>query len=375
MKLPNLDFKLPSFSLSQLKSLSSLQLFSGVRFLDVRLFTKHMSIMAKSSITITEAIDILASQSESKAFKKVLYDIGLDIKNGESLSEAMGKYPKIFNAFYTNIIEIGETSGTLDQSFSYLSTQLAKDYAFRKKVQSALMYPTIVLIAASAVSIGVSLFVLPKLVDLFNGFDTKLPLSTQLLIGFSTIMQKFGILVVLGFVGLLILGKFLLSQSKVKPYVDKTLFYMPVFGKLLQDAEITGFCRNLGIMLKSGIPIMAALDIQVKITTNTVFKKYMQDLLDATLKGSSFSGELERGKYKQIPLIVTKMISVGEQTGRLDETLVYLGDFFEDEVDDIMRNISTLLEPIMLLFIGSIVAFVALAIISPIYQLTGSAGQ
>lgn len=349
--------------------------FASIKFVDKLLFTKHLAMMAKSSITVVEALDILAAQTESALLKKVLTDMGKDIKNGKSLAESMSKHPKIFDTFYTSIIEVGETSGTLDESLSYLAAQLAKEYAFRKKVQGALMYPTIVLTAAGLVGIGVSLFVLPKLVDLFNGFDTKLPVSTQLLISFSNIMQHFGIFVVAGLAGLVFLIRFVLSLRAVKPYIDNVLLLIPVFGKIVQNAELASFCRNLGVMLKSGIPITNALAIEVKIITNRVFQEYVLLMLAATDKGRSLSDELQQGKYKRIPLIVTKMIEVGEKTGNLEETLLYLADFFEDEVDDATRNISTLLEPVMLLVIGGLVAFVALAIISPIYSLTGSVGK
>ena len=355
-----------------MKLTAQLELFSTVRFIDKLLFTKHLSMMTASSITVLEAVDILAAQTESQLLKKILLGIKQDVRNGKSLSEAMSKYPKVFDTFYTSIIEVGETSGTLDKSLAYLSTQLAKDYAFRKKVQGAMMYPAIVLSAAGIVGVGISLFVLPKLVDLFKGFDVNLPLSTKLLLSFAGIMQHFGFLLLILLVGLILLVRILLMRKEVKPYLDRGLLYMPIFGKILRNAELTSFCRNFGILLQGGVPLTSALVIMVKITTNSVFQYYVVHLLAASEKGKSLSEELSDKYYSNIPLLVTKMIAVGEKTGNLDDTLLYLADFFEDEVDDATRNISTLLEPIMLLLIGGIVAFVALAIISPIYQLTGS---
>ncbi len=355
-----------------MKSSAQLHLFPRVSFIDKLLFTKHLSMMAATSITILEALQILVAQSESKVLKKIMQDMVSDIKNGKSLNAALAKHPKVFDSFYTSIIEVGETSGTLDKSLVYLSNQLAKEYAFRKKVKGAMMYPAIVLTAAGLVGIGISVFVLPQLVELFKGFDVKLPLSTQILLSFASIMQNFGVLVLAGFIGLLVFLRFLITQNQVKPYIDRMLLNIPVFGKIIQNAELASFCRNLGIMLESGLPITAGLTIEVKITSNTVFKVYMLRMLTAVEKGKSLSEELEQGHYGKIPLIVTKMIAVGEKTGRLDETLIYLSNFFEDEVDDATANISTLLEPIMLFIIGGIVAFVALAIISPIYELTGT---
>lgn len=355
-----------------MKFSAQIQLFSRVTFIDKLLFTKHLSIMLKSGITIVEALDILATQAKATAFKKVLETIVSDIKNGKSLAEALSRHPKVFNSFYTNLIKIGETSGTLDQTLVYLSQQLAKEYTFRKKIQGALLYPTIVFVAAAIVGIGISLFVLPQLIELFEGFDAKLPLTTQILLFIAAIMRDYGIVVIIGLIFLLLGLRVLITFPAVKPTWHKLLLSLPIFGKILQDGELTNFCRNLGIMLKSGLTITAALDVQATITTNLVFKKYFINILAAIDKGKSLSTEIESGQYPKIPLIVTKMIAVGEKTGKLEETLIYLGDFFEDEVDDATRNISTIIEPVMLLIIGGIVAFVALAIISPIYELTSS---
>lgn len=355
-----------------MKPTAQTQLFSRVTFLDKLLFTKHLSIMIKSGITIVEAFDILTSQTKSPVFKKILEEIRTDIQNGKSLADSLSRHPKVFNTFYTSIVSIGETSGTLDQSLLYLSQQLSKDYAFRKKIQGALMYPAIVFVLATVVGMGVALFVLPKLLDLFKEFGTTLPLSTQILLFFARAMQNYGILIVGGFIGIVLLGKYMITLKEVKPYWDSFMLSVPIFGKIIQNAELTSFCRNLGVMLKSGLTVTKALDIEEKITTNTVFKNYVSKMLDAIDKGKAFSTELESGSYAKIPLVATKMIAVGEKTGKLEETFLYLGDFFEDEVDDATRNISTLLEPVMLLVIGSIVAFVALSIISPIYELSSS---
>lgn len=357
-----------------MKLTAQIPTFNNVRFIDKLLFTKHLSIMAKSDITIMEAIDILASQTESHTFQKVLYKLVEDVKNGKSLSGAMEKQPKVFDAFYTNIIAVGESSGTLDKSLIYLSTQLSKEYAFHKVIQGAMLYPIIVLIAVGSVGIGVSIFVLPKLLDLFNGFGEQLPFITTLLISFAGIMQNYWILVLIGVIALVFGLRYLFTWSKSKPYIDKFILDIPFFGRIVKNAEISMLCRNLGTLLKSGMPINSALAIEMRMSRNYVFQYYIINLLAATEKGKSLSGELENRHFKHFPPLVTKMIAVGEKTGFLDDTLLDLGDFYEGEVNDQVRNISTLLEPVMLLVIGGIVAFVALAIITPIYQLTGSIG-
>lgn len=355
-----------------MKITAQIQLFSHVSFLDKLLFTKHLSIMIKSGITIVEAFDIIASQTTSQAFKKILDSIATDITNGKSLSDALSKHPTVFDKFYTSIVSIGETSGTLDESLLYLSQQLGKDYAFRKKIQGALIYPTIIFVVASVVGAGVALFVLPKLLDLFKDFDVQLPFTTQVLIFIAEAMSQYGILIITAFILMCVGFRYAITLDAVKPYWHRFILSVPIFGKIIRNAELTALCRSLGIMLKSGLTVTSALEVEEKITTNVVFKRYVGNILSAIDKGKAFSTELESGAYPLVPLVATKMIAVGERTGKLEETFLYLGDFFEDEVDDATRNISTVIEPIMLLIIGSIVAFMALAIISPIYELTSS---
>lgn len=352
-----------------------LPFFSGVRFIDKLLFTKHLRMMTKSDTTIMESLEILATLTESRTFRKIIQEMSADIKNGKSLSDSMAKHPKVFDQFYTNIIAVGESSGTLDQSFAYLSKQLAKEYSFRKIVQGAMIYPVIVLIAVGGVGMGVSIFVLPKLLDLFSGFGVNLPWTTKLLISFAQLMQNDGFLVINGIIAFVVVLRILPKFRLTKRYIDRFFFELPYFGKLVENTQATIFCRNLGTLLKSGIPINSALVITLKISSNYVIQEYIIYLLGATEKGKSLSEEFGSHNFKHFPKIMTKMIAIGEKTGNLSDTLLYLSDFFEEEVNDAVRNISTLLEPIMLLIIGGLVAFIALAIISPLYQLTGSVGS
>ncbi|HSX10081.1 MAG TPA: type II secretion system F family protein, partial [Candidatus Saccharimonadales bacterium] len=178
-----------------MKISAQFQLFPHINFVDKLLFTKHLSILIESGITIVESLDILAEQTESPIFKQVITSLSSDIKNGQTFSSALSRHPKVFDTLYVNLIEVGEKSGTLDTNLTYLATQMAKDYAFRKKIKGALMYPSIVFIAAIIIGFSISIFALPKLVDLFQGFGTTLPLTTQILLSFAYLMKNFGILI------------------------------------------------------------------------------------------------------------------------------------------------------------------------------------
>jgi len=350
----------------------STQILSRVTFLDKLLFAKHLAVMLKSGINIAEAIESIAISTKSNKFNKVLTQVSADIANGQSLAKALKKHPKVFSNFFVSLIEVGEGSGTLDQSLSYLAEHLAKEYALSKKIQGALLYPTIVLVAVTLVGIGMSLFVLPQLTNLFNSLDVDLPITTVILLYFSNLMKNHGIFIISSLIGIIILLRILILQPFFRQKWDRFILSLPLFGELIVNQQVSSICRNLGIMLKSGLPITRSLAIQHESTENYVFKNYLIQLQKSVNKGKEMGKELDEGSYSKFPEVAIKIIAVGEKTGKLDEVFLYLGDFFEEEVDNTAKNLSVILEPIVLLIIGLFVGFVALAIISPIYELTGS---
>lgn len=346
------------------------KIFLRISLLDILLFTKHLSVMLKSGIPLNESIASLRDQTKNSRFKKILTDILDEVENGQKLEKALSKHKDIFSPLYISLIGIGEKSGNLEDNLEYLALNLKKSYEFNKKIQGALLYPKLILAATFIMGMFISLFVLPKLVDLFKSLDVKLPLSTKILLFVANVMKKFGILILLGLIGLGSLISFFLRTDFMKPKWHKFLLLLPIIGSLNQNIELTAICRNLGIMLKSGLTITTALEVQLKATSNLVYQSYLTNLLKEVEKGKKLSDEMATAKYPYIPTIMSKMIGVGEGTGKLEDVFIYLGDFFEEEVDDYTKNLSNTLEPILLLVIGVMVAFVSLAIISPIYQLT-----
>lgn len=328
--------------------------------------------MLKSGITISEAIETIAAQTKSAKFNSILNQVAKELANGQSLAKALRSHANVFDLFYVSLIEVGEQSGTLEESLNYLSIQLAKEYSLRKKIQGALLYPTIVLIAITLVGAGMSLFVLPKLIDLFASLNVNLPIATKILLYFANLMKNHGVLIILGFIALVFLFRVFIKLPLIKPKWDRLILSFPIFGELVQNAQLASICRNLGIMLKTGLPITKSLAIQHAAVENSVFKEYLNKIQKSIDKGKDIGNELSAGNYSKFSPIAIKMIGVGEKTGKLDEAFIYLGDFFEEEVDNSAKNLSVVLEPIVLLVIGLLVGFVALAIISPIYELTGS---
>lgn len=349
-----------------------MNIFDRVSFLDKLLFTKHLSVMVKSGIPLSEAIISLHEQALNTAFKKVLGGVSAEVANGQSLEKALSKYPKVFDPLYTSLVSIGEESGTLETNLEYLAKLLGKNYEFKQKVKSALLYPTFVVVVALTIGFGIAIFVLPQLVSLFESLDAKLPLTTQILLFVSKVMRNFGIFIVFGFLGVIAAFSFAVKTKQIKPYWHKFLLRVPVIGTFICYVETASMCRNLGLMLRSGFPITRALETLEVATENLVFKSYIKSIKEAVEKGRTIESELSTKKYPFMPSIVAKMVDVGEKTGKLDETLTYLADFFEEEVDSMAKNFPTILEPILLVVIAGMVAFLALAIITPIYEFTAS---
>ncbi|MDD5083951.1 MAG: type II secretion system F family protein [Candidatus Moranbacteria bacterium] len=347
-------------------------LFSRASFLDILLFTKHLSVMVKSGITVAESVKSLKHQAKTGAFKRILDQVSADIENGDPLAKALAKYPQAFSHFYINLIAIGEESGVLQENLDFLSKQLSKEYALRKKVQGVLLYPAIVLTAAFVISALVSIFVLPKLVNLFESFDVVLPLSTRILLSIAHVMQSHGVIIFVTILAASIFFRVLAFVPQIRKWYHWLFLSMPIIGPFLRNVYISSSCRDLGMMLQAGLSITRALRVEYDTINNLVFKEYVKSLQLSIARGGTLSGELLTGNFSKIPPLVSKMIEVGEGTGKLEESLLYLGDFFEEEIDNTSKNFSTVLEPILLLCIGLVVAFVALAIISPIYSLTGS---
>lgn len=342
-----------------------------ITLIDKVLFTKHLSVMLKSGIPLDEAVISIRDQTKNTNFKEVLDDIVKELQNGQSLEKALSRHPKVFDKIYLSLVAVGEKSGSLEENLEYLATQLRKSYEFNKRVSGAMLYPKLVLVSSLIMGGSMALFVLPQLFDLFTSLDVALPLSTKILLFVANLMKNYGFFIVGGIIILGVCFSLFIRTKVFKPKWHQVILSFPKFGELNQNVELTNICRNLGIMLKSGLTIITALETQRDATENLVYKDYLEKLRVAIDKGKKLSEEMISQKFKYVPSIVPKMISVGEGTGKLDEVFIYLGDFFEEEVDDATKNLSSTLEPILLLVIGAVVAFMALAIISPIYQLTG----
>lgn len=340
---------------------------------DKALFTKHMAVMLKAGLTINDALDVAVEESAGR-FTNILIDVKEKVLAGSTLADALSKYEKVFSNLYINIIRVGEKSGTLVQSLEQLAIQLEKENELRGKISQAMLYPIIVLVAVVLIGGGISIFVLPKLTSLFQVFQGELPLATQILLYIVNILTKYGIYIFPGIVVLILFLAWLARTRLVKPIWHALLLKMPIVSPIIKNLSLAQFNRNFGTLLKSGLPITESLNIVANSMQNEVYKRKIKYIAQEIQSGKNISAVISK-MDKIFSKVTSKMISVGEKSGTLDTVLIFLARFYESEVDKASKNLSTTLEPILLVIIGLIVGFVVIAIITPIYQLTSTIGE
>ncbi|OGF20529.1 hypothetical protein A2316_02415 [Candidatus Falkowbacteria bacterium RIFOXYB2_FULL_38_15] len=345
--------------------------FLSVKIRDKILLAKHLSVMLEAGIPLREALETLHEQTDSKSLKYILGIAVKDLSGGQVLAFSLNKFQKIFDPFFVNLVKVGETSGTLQSTLKYLAAQLEKTQDLQGKVRNALLYPAIVFCGALGVGIYLGFFMLPQLLPLFSSMDLKLPFTTRMLLaganGFSTywpFILAFLIVISVVFV-------FLFRIEKIKIIVHGFFIRLPILGRLFREIQVMQFSRVFGILLLSGIKIVPALKITADSLTNLVYKREINRIADLIERGEAVGGQLCKLK-----LLFTKtsanMVVIGERTGRLSESLTALADFSDREIDTMTRNLSTMIEPFVLMLVGIMVGFVALSVITPIYQLTQS---
>jgi len=333
------------------------------------LFAKNLSVMLKSGLTISEALAISRDSAKGR-FKKIIDGVRKSVEAGHSLSDAFSFYPQVFSGLFINITSSGEASGDLDESMENISAQLKKEEELVSKIKGALVYPVIILIASILLGIAMVFFVLPKITPLFEGLNMELPASTRFLIWFSNFVQAHFWFLLIGLVLGIIFLFWLLRQKFVKPATHWLILKMPAVSRVSRGTNLSRFCRSLGTLLKSGLNIDEAFDITSGTLNNFYYKRAVSQASKGVSRGSKISENL--GYHKNLfPNIVIKMIKVGEESGRLEETLEYLADYYEADVDNSTKTLSTVIEPVLLLMIGLVVGFLAISIITPIYNITG----
>ncbi len=343
-------------------------------------FTRQFSTLQDAGLPILRSLQILEQQQKPGVLKNVLQEVQEDVSGGSTLSDAMQRHPKAFDKLYTKMIAAGEVAGVLDMILQRLSEFLEKAAKLKRKIISAMIYPSVVIGVAFVIVAGIMIFIVPKFTKIFEDFDTELPGLTVMLMTVSKFMGGFllpdnegipGVLLIfiLPFV-LMGLYKVTRKSNGGRMFVDSLMLKAPVFGKLINKSSIARMTRTLGTLVRAGVPILDAINITRDTTGSAVFQKALQDVHDSVRQGDSFAEPLRRSKV--VDSIVVNMIDVGEETGDLDKMLLKIADNYDDEVDTIVASLVSLLEPMMVVSLGTIVGFIVVALFLPLVTLIQS---
>lgn len=349
----------------------NISLFEGLSIAEKIMLTKHLSTIVKAGLTLREGIETILNDAKKKTFKKILTEAKLNLEKGQPLSVTFKKYPKIFSGIFIALIETGEASGTLEKSLDYLGEQLKKEYSLKQKIKSAMIYPLILLLASFAVITILMVLVVPRLTKAFMQNNLELPWSTKLIINASSFITGNLLYLVILFALAIISFLVLRKNSGVQNVVSEVIIKIPVVSDLYEKIILARFTRTLGTLLSSGINILKAIDISSEVLGHNRYQKAIKDIKTQVTQGVSIGNALKRNK-NIFPYLVISMVNVGEKTGKLDSILKELAVFYEEEIDNSLKNLVSLLEPALLLFMGVIVATIAFSVIMPIYQMVGS---
>lgn len=333
-------------------------------------FARHLSLVIKAGLPIFEGLRIIESQTESKVLKKVLESLMADVNNGKFLADGLAKYQFLFGDFFVNIVRVGESSGTLSKNLLYLAEELNRSKMLESKVRSAMVYPLVILCMTIGVAGFLTFYVFPKLVPVFASMNVQLPITTIILLATLHFLQSYGIELLVALVVLFVVIKIVTSRVRaIKYIIDRTILVIPVVSDLSVGVNMVNFTRVLGLLLKSGVKIVEALDITAATFNNLVYRKVIIEAGEKVKTGAQIGSYLAKRK-KMFPPIVSGMVLIGESTGNLEENLEYLAGYYDEEVDNKLHSLTSLIEPLMLLMMGLLVGFVALSIITPIYSIS-----
>jgi type IV pilus assembly protein PilC len=313
------------------------------------------------------ALSILEEQQPNKAFAQILTEVRLEVESGSALSVSMAKHPDIFPPLMVNMIKAGEVGGFLDKVLTQIADNYEAEVALRGKVKSAMTYPVVVLIMAILMTIGMLLFIVPTFAGLFTSLGGSLPAPTQILVSLSDFLKVAIVpIVILTIVGFVVWGR-VKHTERVREFVDPLKLKVPIFGQLFRKIALARFCRNLGTMLSSGVPILQSLDIVADTSGNVVVAHAVRDVQESVRNGESLTEPL--AKHDIFPPMVTQMLAVGEDTGALDNMLHKISDFYDQEVESTTEQLTALIEPLMIAVLGGIVGSMIVALYMPIFKI------
>jgi type IV pilus assembly protein PilC len=338
----------------------------------VAIFTRQLATMIDAGLPLVQSLEVLSSQQEDKVFKKIIREIKEDVEGGSTFAGALKKHPTAFNELYTNLVVAGEEGGILDTILTRLAVYIEKAEALKKKVKSALIYPATIVSVAVAVVMILMLFVIPVFETMFSSAGQSLPLPTLIVLAISKMIKKYIIIFIPAIILLFFLFKRYYQTQNGKAVVDRILLKLPVFGPLFRKIAVARFSRTLGTLVSSGVPILDGLSIVSRTSGNRAIEIAIMNARASIREGETIAEPLNRSAL--FPPMVIQMISVGESTGALDSMLSKIAEFYEEEVDVAVANLTSLLEPMLMIFLGVVIGGVVIAMYLPIFNMASAVG-
>ncbi len=333
------------------------------------LFSKRLAMILRSGMPVRDALVMINAQGNSRSAAYVFSRLIADVSRGMTLSASMASFASVFGIFSINMMKVGEASGTLHSNLAYLSEELKKKDALKKKVIGALMYPAVIVCATVGISAVLTVYIFPKIIPIFQGFKHRLPLSTRLLIGLSSFLIKDGLLLIAFLLAAGIGIFFLMRTLRAKRVIDRAILYLPLFGMLSRSYNLANITRTTSLLIKGDVRIVQALSIVAESTANTAYRECLVGIVENVAHGQRLSAQMQEHPVL-FPSLATQMVAAGEETADLAGALMYISDMYEDDISDLTKNLTTLLEPVLMVVMGIIVGFIAISIITPIYGIT-----
>ena len=339
---------------------------------DLVVFTRQFATMIDAGLPLIQCLDILSNQQENATFKLILLSVKEDVESGSTFADALGKHPKAFDELFVNLVAAGEVGGILDTILNRLATYIEKAMKLKKQVKSAMTYPTTIVGIATVVVGVIMVFVIPAFEKMFADFGSALPMPTQVVIAISNFIQGYILVIIGGFMLSVFIFKKIYASKRGREVIDALALKAPIFGVLIRKVAVAKFTRTLGTMVSSGVPILDGLDIVAKTAGNRTVEKAIYEVRKSISEGSTIAEPLSKSGV--FPPMVCQMIAVGEQAGSIDTMLNKIADFYDDEVEDAVGNLTAMMEPLLMLFLGTTVGGLVIAMYLPIFKLAGAAG-
>ncbi|MDP2980718.1 MAG: type II secretion system F family protein [Candidatus Omnitrophota bacterium] len=345
-----------------------MSLGGSVKLDEIVIFSRQLATMVDSGIPLVQALDILCEQIETPVFKNILAKIKDDIETGSSLSDALARHPAVFSTLYVNMVRAGESSGALDDILDRLAAYLEKSNMLQRKVKSSLVYPAVVISMAILITLVMLIKVIPTFKGIFTMLGGTLPLPTRILILVSDTIREMFLYVVAVIIAIVFALKKYMRTPQGKENFDKILLRLPILGALFRKVAVAKFSRTFATLVKSGVPILVSLEIVGKTAGNTVIEKAVESVRNGIKEGENIADPL--AKSGAFPPMVVRMIKVGEQTGELEKMLTKIADFYEDQVDAAVSGLTSLIEPLIIAFLGIVIGGIVIAMFLPVFKLT-----